>query len=347
MNFMTSLSTSTSNVSSFLRTNSPKLLSASSLILEVGAVVTTGIATWKSKDVIETHNVEISCMHDKLKKAETVEEQEKIKKDIREQYVDTVTKVAGNYIVPVVSLGGSIACNRISTKQYESKIANLNEKVAIGAAAYALLKQAYDKAKDRAEEKLGPEQAADIFYGSTEKEVEVEDKKGKKKVVKVKEFDPYGIVESNPCSILLGEGIQSNLSDNHWYDVQFIKSTERKYTYELNSKGYVLVQDVYKDLGVRPQSKFQHDIWSTYGWVKDQVKIDNYIRKCHEEGIEVTDEGIIDANRIDLGLDNYVNNRYNSGDEPVVWIIPNCLGDIMPFIFPEGQQEKYVEYTKV
>jgi hypothetical protein len=343
MNLIDNFSNSTKNVSAYLQNNSPKILSASSVVLEVGAVVTTGIATWKAKDIIEEHNVELECMHEKMKKAENEEEILSIKKDILKLYANTAFKLSQLYAVPVMCTAGSITCNRIATQQYEQKIAELQKNIAILSASYIMLKKAYDEAKKRAEEKLGEEKAADIFYGSTEKEVEVTDKKGRPKVEKVKEFDPYGIIESNPCAILLGEGIESDLQDNRWYDINYMQSLERKYTYVLNAKGYVLVQDIYRDLGVRPQSKFQHDIWASYGWIKDQSKIDNYISKCHEEGIEITDEGITNANKIDLGLNNFVNGRYISGDEPTVWIIPNCLGDIMPFIFPDGQKRKYDE----
>ena len=343
MNVLSNLSTSTNNVAGYLRNNSPKLLSLGSIIFEVGAVVTTGMATWKSKDIIEEHNVEIQCMHEKRDKAKDEEEKEKINKDIVNQYKDTALSIAGNFAVPAISLTASIACNRIATSKYESKISELNKQVAIGAAAYALLKKAYDDSKKRAEEKYGEEAAADIFYGSTEKEVEVVDKKGKKKVEKVKEYDPYGIVTSNPCAILLGEGINSNLRDNRWYDINFIKSLENKYTYKLNAEGYVYVWDIFTDLGVKPGSQFQHDTWASWGWIFDEAKIDNFKEKCRKEGIEWTDEDITNCNRIDLGLENFINGRYISGDEPTVWIIPNCLGDITPFVYPDGQKRKYDE----
>lgn len=348
MNVVNNLANSTANVSTYLKNNSPKILSISSLILEVGAVAATAYGTWKSKDVIEEHNFDIKCMHEGLEAAKDETEKDQIRKDILNRYIETGMTVAGNYILPATLLGGSIACNRISSSQYETRIKGLNEKLAMGAAAYALLKNAYDKAQERAEEKLGKEEACDIFYGSgEEKEVEVTDAKGKKKVKKVKEWDPYKIIESNPCAVLLGEGIECNLEfskDSLWYDINFVNSVENRFTYELNSKGYVKVYDVFKELGIKPQSKFQKDIWTSYGWIKDQNKIDNYIKKCKAEGLKITDEGIMMANRIDLGLDNFINQKYIEGIEPTVWIIPNQMGDIDPFIFSDAQ---YIEATAI
>lgn len=324
---------SCNNMSAFLKINSPKIFVAGSVLMGTGACVASSIATWYTKDILEEHNADIENLHWELKEAKTPDEEKQVRKEIMKKYAKTVGLIGANYLPAVTLLGGSVYCASQGIKQYEKNIAVL------GASCIAL-KNVLDNAKERMEEKYGAEEAADIFYGTTEKEVETVDKKGKKKIEKVKEYDPYGIVESNPCSILLGEGIESNLSDDRWYDISFIKSLESKYTYKLNADGYVLVQDIYKDLGVKPGSKYQHDLWAQYGWVKDQNKIDNYIRKCHNEGTPVTDDGIVNANSVKLGLDNIVNERYLSGDEPVLWIIPNCIGDIMPFIFPDSQMEK-------
>ena len=327
---------SVNNVSNYIKLNSPKIFVVSSMVLGTGACVASGIATWHAKDILDEHNEDIDDLHWKLKDAKNPEEESEIKKDIWKRYAKTAAIVGGCYAPAVGLLAGSVFCGSKGIVSYEKNIALL------GAGCIGL-KQLYDNAMARAEEKYGEEAAADIFYGSTEKEVETTDEKGNKKIENVKEYDPYGIVSANPCAILLGEGIESNLSDNLWYDIRFIQSLESKYTYQLNSDGYVLVQDIYKDLGVKPGSKYQHDLWAQYGWVKDQNKIDNYIRKCHDEGIPVTDDGIIQANSVSLGLDNFINGRYVSGDEPTVWIIPNCIGDIMPFIFPESQVAKYKE----
>lgn len=331
---------STNNISAYLKLNSPKILVASSMILGTGACVASSIATWYTRDILEEHNAEINHLHYDLKEAKTPEEDKEIRKEIMKRYAKTVAVVGANYIPAAGLLAGSVICGTRGIVSYEKNLAMM------GAGCLAL-KSLYDNAKARVEEKYGAEEAADIFYGSKEKEVETVDEKGNVKVEKVKEYDPYGIVDSNPCAILLGEGIESNLIGDHWYDISFLKSLETKYTYKLNSEGYVLVQDIYRDLGVKPASKYQHDLWAQYGWVKDQNKIDNYIHKCHNEGLPVTDDGIISANSVNLGIDNIINERYISGTEPMIWIVPNCIGDIMPFIFPDVQIQKYKEATTV
>ena len=335
MNFVDKVIGSSEDIVIYAKKNAPKLLSIGSSVLAAGACAGTGIATWKAKERIEEHNDNISCLHDKLACADNEKDREVLKRDILCEYGKTGLTILGYYSIPATMLAGSIACDIASSKEYEHKLA-------IASGSLFLLKTAWDKAQERAKEELGEEKAADIFYGTKETEVVKIDKKGKEKIEKVKTYDPYGIVFSNPCAILLGEGIDSNLTDNRWYDISLIKSIEEKYTYNLNKDGFVFVNDIYKDLGVLPASKYQHDLWTQYGWVKDKKKIDNYIAKCKAEGTEIKDEGIINANAIRLGLDNFVNEKYIAGDEPMVWIIPNCIGDITPFIFPDGQLEKAI-----
>ena len=331
---------SVNNMSTYLKFNSPKILVFSSIVLGGGACVASSIATWHTRDILEEHNEEVDNLHWKLKEAKNLEEETEVRKDIMKRYAKTVATVGASYLPAAGLLGGSVFCGVKGVASYEKNIAIL------GAGCLAL-KSAYDNAKARIEEKYGEEAAADIFYGSSEKEVKEINEKGEEVVKKVKEYDPYGIIDSNPCAILLGDGIDSNLTGDRWYDISLIRSIQQKFTYKLNSDGYVLVQDVYKDLGVKPLSKYQHDLWAQYGWVKDQNRIDNYIRKCHSEGIEVTDEGIMNANSITLGVDNIVNERFISGIEPMIWIIPNCIGDIMPIIFPNEQMNRYLEASAV
>ena len=328
---------SVNNVSNYLKLNSPKIFVVSSMVLGASACVASSVATWNTRDVLEEHNEDINELHWQLKEAKDAEEETKIKKDIWKRYGKTVAIIGANYAPAVGLLAGSVYCGSKGIISYEKNIA------IVGAGALAL-KQMYDNAKLKVEEKYGAEEAADIFYGvEGEKEVKKVNEDGTVEVKKVKQYDPYGIVESNPCSILLGEGIGSNLTGNMWYDISFIQSLEKKYTFKLNSEGYVLIQDIYKDIGVKPGSRYQHDLWAQYGWIKDQNKIDDYIRKCHEEGIEITDDGILKANSVTLGLNNIVNEDYISGFEPVFWLIPNCIGDIMPFLYPDSQINKLNE----
>lgn len=331
---------SCNNMSAFIKSNSPKILVASSMLLGAGACVASGVATWYTKDILEEHNSDIDDLHWDLKSAKTPEEEKEIKVNIFKRYAKTVAMVGANYLPAAAMMTGSVICGTKGIISYEKEIA------VIGAGCLAL-KSLYDNAKERVEEKYGEEEAAELFYGTKETEKEVTDENGNKFLEKVKEYDPYGIIQSNPCAILLGEGIESNLTDNLWYDIQLIKSLESKYTYILNSKGYVLVQDIYKELGVEPKSRYQHDLWSQYGWVKDQNRIDNYINKCHLDGTPVTDDGIIKANSVTLGLDNVVNSKYLEGREPMIWLIPNCIGDIMPIIFPNKQMQKYIEASTI
>ena len=331
MKLLEGLLYSASNAKLFVKKKSPTILTACSVVATVGAVATTAIATWKAKDVIEAHNAEISDIHDELEK----NNDDATRKKLGKKYIETGLDLAELYFGPValtaISVGSSIASNKIS-----------NSRIAALGASYAFLKQMFDKYREGVKEKYGEEADHDIMYGAKEVEKEVEGKNGKTKKVKEKEYDISSAI-NNPCAILLGDGIDSNLQGNHWYDIAFLKSIERKLTYELNSNGYILMQDIAKELGVKPASKLQHDIWASHGIVKSQARIEAVIAKAKAELREATEEELMMANHVDLGLNNPCNAKYVAGDEPMIWILPNIDGDIMSFIFPSSQEQSYME----
>ena len=331
MKLLESLSYSASNAKLFIKKHSPTILTVCSVGATLGAVTTTAISTWKAKDVIETHNADIQDIHEELKSNDTPENRKKLAK----KYIQTGLEITDLYLAPVILTGVSVASAIASNKISNSRIAALG-------ASYTLLKQMFDKYRDNVKEKYGEEADQDIFYGAKEVEKEVVDKKGKVKKVKEKVYDAANTV-NNPYAILLGEGIDSNLQGNYWYDVSFLQSVERRLTLDINANGYIFMMDVAKALGVKPSSKLQHDIWSTHGIFKDPQRIENVIAKAKAEGREVTEEELIKANRLDLGLSNPINTNYMSGDEPMVWILPNIDGDIMQYIYPTHQEQSYME----
>lgn len=331
MNLLEGLLYSASNAKVFIKKYAPTILTIASAGATLGAVGTTAYATWNAKDIIEEHNEEVSEINEKIKKDGLKED----KKRLVERYQKTSLDLADLYLAPLIltgiSVGAGIASNKIS-----------NSRIAALGTSLTLLTQKFEKYRNRVKEKYGKEAEEDILYGAKEVEKEVVDKKGKVKKVKEKQYDVNDVV-SNPCAILLGDGIESNLQGNYWYDIALLQSIEKRLTYDINANGYILMLDIANALGVKPSSKLQHDIWSTHGIVKSQARIENVIAKAKSENREVTEEELMQANRLDLGLYNPINERYRSGDEPTVWIIPNLDGDIMNFIFPSAQEQRYLE----
>lgn len=331
MNLLEGLLYSASNAKVFIKKYAPTILTIASAGATLGAVGTTAYATWNAKDIIEEHNEEVSEINEKIKKDGLKED----KKRLVERYQKTSLDLADLYLAPLIltgiSVGAGIASNKIS-----------NSRIAALGTSLTLLTQKFEKYRNRVKEKYGKEAEEDILYGAKEVEKEVVDKKGKVKKVKEKQYDVNDVV-SNPCAILLGDGIDSNLQGNYWYDIALLQSIEKRLTYDINANGYILMLDIANALGVKPSSKLQHDIWSTHGIVKSQARIENVIAKAKSENREVTEEELMQANRLDLGLYNPINERYRSGDEPTVWIIPNLDGDIMNFIFPSAQEQRYLE----
>lgn len=353
MNVVNNLINSSEDICDFAKRNSGKILSIGSSLLAAGACAGTGIATWKAKDKIEEHNDILHDLHEKKQFAKTEEDKKQLDIDIMNQYGKTIGTVAGYYVPPAILLGGSIVCDICLDRKLEAA----EHKLALASGALILVKSAYDKAQQKAIEKYGEEEAADIFYDSKVKEVKTVDSKGKEKIETIKVYEGSDIVAANPCSILLGDGINSILEDidindtslknnRLWNNINTLHHLERKYTYELNAKGYVYVKDIYKELGVEAMSKAQEDLWNYWGWFKDKNKIDHVIARCRAEGIDPFEEDpetgmspVDEANSVRLGIDMQINENYRLGYEPMVWIVPNCIGDITELRFPNSNRQ--------
>jgi len=330
----------------FLKKYAPSILTYLSAASTVGAVVTTAKATWDTKEVIEAHNADIYDIQEDIRACQTPEAEKVHKKKLISKYADTLLDVAENYFLPVTLTGISVASCIISNNISSSRIAALG-------ASCSIMKEMFDKYRDRVKEKYGEEAEKDIYYGAKEVEKEVPGKNGKTKKVKVKEYDS---IINNPCAILLGDGIESGMpcdrNDNkNKYKINWLLSKEQILTNRLNSDGYLFMSTIAEVLGIKKApSKKYHRIWSTWGIIKKESNIQNLYKAKREIASSLkipyedpTELEILNANRVSLGLDEEINLRFMSGDEPMVWIIPKLDGDITSFVYPTKQERKYIE----
>ena len=355
MNLLNKIIGSSEELVTYGKKNAGKLLSIGSGILTIAACVTTGKATWDTKDDIEEHNANIYDLHEDLKATNDPEEQAAIKKEISKEYVRTTLKVAKNYAVPAICLTGSIACDIASSKHYEHKIA-------MSAGSLMLIRAAYDKARQRHLEKYGEEETAKIFDGAQEKEIEVIDEKGKKKTQKITVYDPYGVVLANPCAVLLGDGIESNFTGN-LYDKTAVYNRAVAYVrHKLSLDGSCCLWDVYTDtqwgFGLKPpESKKVMDLWKHSGWVWDAKAASKYVEDYIEENSERLAlmskrerEKDINANialsqPVTFGWDAPTNKLFRSGDEPMFWVLPNCIQGYEDLLYPTKEVKEWEEYV--
>ncbi len=151
------------------------------------------------------------------------------------------------------------------------------------AAAYAGLSDSFGKYRDRVIEKLGKDADEELRHGIVEREIEETDENGNvtKRKAKVIEDDPLAASpyarefnETNPCWV-------NNLD----YNLNFLRTTEAYANDKLRAKGYLFLNEVYEDLGLKPTKAGQ-----IVGWVYDEKNPkhngDNYvdfgIYECNE-----------------------------------------------------------------
>lgn len=331
-----------SNAKMFVKKHSPTILTICSVGATLGAVAATAKSTWDAKEIIELHNSEIDNIHKELEEHNDLETRKKLAR----KYLETAADVTDVYLAPVLLTGISVASSIMSNRISNSRIAALG-------ASYTLIKQLYDRYRNRVKEKYGEEADQDILYGAKEVEKEIVDKKGKVKKVKDKEYSPLDIVSNNPCSVLLGPGIDSVLvhdggekqkARNRSYNKNVLLSIENRATYEIDTRGYIFWSDIAKELGIRPSSKEEKDRWDNWGIIKSEERVNNKINEIrYKFNREPTIDEIRDANRLDLGLDKDINERWRSGDEEMIWIVPNLDGDISTLVFPSYKEKQHLE----
>lgn len=308
----------------FLRKNAPKILTITSAVTAVGACVGTGIATWNSKEVIEIHNADIHELHTKRKETTDEGEKAKLNQAVAKQYAKTAGYIAKNYAIPAIFLVGSVAAGIASNSISQARIAALG-------ASYALLKEVYDKYRSKVVDKYGPEADAEIAYGSYEEITETTDEKGKKKKEKNVVYDPYGAKRICPCSLILGDGIESKIIGDYWNDIAVIQSAVSYYTYRVLAGYTVTAYDFYcgeMGLGVRA-SKEEIKLWSSWRFSRDtiQMRLDNLkasnrFRKAPDH---IKKEMEDKAKTINIGLDDEINKRWLARTEPTITILPDCV----------------------
>lgn len=172
------------------------------------------------------------------------------------------------------------------------------------------LGEAYDKLTDRVEKEFGAEKAKELRAGVEKQEIEVEttDKKGNttQKKKSIKAMNGEGI---SPYARFFDSGCGSWENDNN-YNLTFLTGLERQFTDELDSKGFVFLNDVYDALGI-PRTTIGQDV----GWLskKYNPKGDGYVSFNIFQTESVANRefvnGYEDVILLDFNVDGYITDK--------------------------------------
>ena len=250
-----------------VRKHSPEIL------MVAGVIGTVAGAVMACKETLELEDVLDECKQEKMELEEQYamcEEysEDALKKDQVKLTIKQVAKIVKLYapsvIMEATSIGVIFASNDIMRKRNASM-----------AAAYATLNSMYKRYRQNVIESYGEEVDKDMRFGvKHEKVTEVDEDGNKVKIdARIVDLDNTALAISD-YSRFFQMGCKGFDASSGRYNLLYLKGIQAMFNNKLIADGYVMLNDVYRELGFDtiPEG------WSI-GWVYDEANPigDNYI----------------------------------------------------------------------
>lgn len=246
------------------RVQSPKLLFAAGVVGMGATVVTASKATLRASEVLDKADESRALIDTLVADPDKAYGESDAKHDEWVVRKDIVIDFAKLYAVPVGLGALTLLCftqaHRIQTK----RIAGLS-------AALALTAETFEKYRERVREELGEEKDREFYYGVEEEEVRTPTANGmkKEKIRRAAGISGYAryFDQTNP-----------NFNEhNPNLNKAFLDSQRIYANRRLQTRGYILLNDVYEALGFEPT-----EAGCVVGWVRnDRGGKDGYIDFGH------------------------------------------------------------------
>lgn len=280
------------------RKNSPAILFAAGVVGFGVTVVLASKATLKLEPLLEENERKQNAVHDlhEINKLTDIKKADKeYKKDSAALKLHFVKDVAVLYApaigVGILSVGALTGSHVILNRRYTSVVA-----------AYATLDRSFKEYRGRVTELYGSEVDKKLVNGVTTREVVSEDGSEVKTAYESQGRSPY--------AVLFAKDTTYEWSPTPDYNLHFLRAQQQIANDNLNSRGYVFLNDVYKSLGLPLIPAGQ-----AVGWFKDNPK---------SEGNNYVDFGIFDQ------PDRF--NDFMRGKEGALWLDFNVDGVIYDLI---------------
>ena len=250
-----------------VRKHSPEIL------MVAGVIGTVAGAVMACKETLELGDVLDECKQEKIELEEQYamcEEysEDALKKDQVKLTIKQAAKIVKLYapsvIMEVTSIGVIFASNDIMRKRNASM-----------AAAYATLNSMYKRYRQNVIESYGEEVDKDMRFGvKHEKVTEIDEDGNKVKIdARIVDLDNTALAISD-YSRFFQSGCKGFDASSGRYNLLYLKGIQAMFNNKLIADGYVMLNDVYRELGFDtiPEG------WSI-GWVYDETNPigDNYI----------------------------------------------------------------------
>lgn len=286
-----------------VKKNSPAIMFGAGIATAVVATVKACQATLHLEEVLqeaEKTKLEMEAVHESRPTVYTEAKFNSDKRLIRVHAARDITKL---YALPVglgvVSIGLLTGAHVTLTKR----------NVAI-AAAYAGLDRLFNEYRTRVRDELGDEKDREFRYGVRHKEVVETFPDGGHEVKTVKRVGLEGR-ESMYAQLFDQNNVNFDARDE--YNRTFLWMQQCYANNRLQAKGYVMLNDVYKDLGL-PQTT----AGAVVGWVKGG------------NGLTTSGDGYIDFGCFDQETQEI--RDFMRGDEGALWLDFNVDGEVYKLI---------------
>lgn len=249
-----------SNLIQKVKFRSPELLIGAGVVGLVGAAVVAvrrGVR-WHSAAKAE-------IVHD----LETIKKAEGSPQYTREDKVQDYARVIGKGVWSFTQIyGPSVAAGVASVVSILAGTGVLKGRLAAMTSAAATAKVALERYRSRVREKLGEDADYEFAYEVSAKKAKIKHEDGTKESLVTYHLVPSSgeWMAASPYSRLWDENAMEWCANR---DIQFLtlRSLENHFNQELNARGVVFLNDVYKALGL-PMSKDA----ALVGWIKDYEK---------------------------------------------------------------------------
>lgn len=229
-----------SKIKFFMKANSPDILLGVGIVGTVAGTIIACVATSKVPEKKKEFESRVEDIHESVKDNEIVPDNE-LKKALTKEYVrfgfDLVKLYAPAVIIEGLSIYSIFGSSRI-----------LKKRSAIAMAAYATLKRSYDEYRKRVADKFGEDAEKEIRY-SIKKDDSVVNEDGEP----VKVVDKKDLYTHSPYAMIFDETNQAWVKDPTGRKF-FLLSVQNQLNNQLQTNGYLFLNDVYKALGF-PETK--------------------------------------------------------------------------------------------
>ena len=242
-----------------LKKHSPEILVATGVVSTIAGAVMACKATLKVNEVMDEAKTNLDRIHEStevgLTPAGNAYSLEDSKKDLVIVYTQTGFKLIRLYAPAVIAITAGIGCMLTSHNILQKRNGAL-------AAAYMAIDKSFKEYRGRVVERFGKEVDKELKYNVTKQEIEttVIDEKGKEKKVKqtVDVIDPTTGISD------FARFFDESCPDWHKnaeYNKIFLRSQQQWANDMLIARGYLFLNEVYKNLGMRESEAGQVVGW--------------------------------------------------------------------------------------